>query len=74
MPEIDSHDVPEMQARVPPHRRRLDALHGVSVETLLGWLASPATAPSPEVREALRNPMVRASLKEIAARRRGQRR
>lgn len=48
----------------------LDAFYGVPLRSLLGWAREPSLAPSPEIREALRNPEVIDALREIAARER----
>lgn len=47
-----------------------DELHGVSVDRLLGWAREPGLAPSPELRELLRNKHVCAAIRDLAARER----
>ncbi len=46
----------------------LSVLHGFPADVLIGWLDDPP--PNPEIRAALRTPLVRSALREIAARRR----
>lgn len=73
---IDDRFADRFVSEIQPEAERapgpLGVLHGIPLATLLGWAREPATAPSPEIREALRNSYVRASLREISARQRDQ--